>query len=141
MMKKLILISALLLFASNGWADEDVFGLDCSYSSGPEEHLLLPWIHNYFVLDMKNEEVLVWDTFYLVFKKNELNVSPASVSWGGGEIRRYYISRSTLRYRYGTKTSTGFDYSDWFECKMFSEEKIYDLADQHRKEVTKSNKF
>ena len=137
-MKKLILISALLL-CSNSWADEDVFGLDCNYDDYTEKKD--EWRHNYFVLDIKNETVLVWDVYNLVFEKNELDVSPAAVSWGLGGIRGYFISRSTLRYRAVTKTSTGELQGDWQKCKMVSEEKIYELADQHRKEVTKSNKF
>ena len=135
-MKKLILISALLLI-SNGWADEDVFGLDCNFHTDTEKKRPS---HIYFVLDMLNETVSVWDKFNLVFEHNELDVAPTSVSWGVG-TRLYYIGRSSLNYRYHNSNSVNSYTSDWQQCKMVSEEKIYELADQHRKEETKDNKF
>ena len=136
-MKKLILISALLL-CSNSWADEDVFGLDCNFDEYTEKKD--EWTHNYFVLDMKNETVLVWDTFDLVFEQNELDVAPTSVSWAVGTYL-YYIDRSSLRYRYSNSHPIHSYTSDWQQCKMVSEYKIYELTNQQRKELTKSNKF
>ena len=136
-MKKLILISALL-FNVNGWADEDVFGLDCNYDEYTEKKD--EWTHNYFVLDIKNETVSVWDAFDLVFEQNELDVAPTSVSWGVG-TRLYYIGRSSLNYRYHNSNPVNPYTSDWQQCKMVSVEKIYELANQHRKEETKDNKF
>ena len=97
-MKKLILISALLLFSFNGWAEEQ--GLECVRHKGIATNFTF---YNAYIINESEEYILIYPTYADTniikyppekdFKKHPIRLSPLWIFW------TTIIDREEVNYR------------------------------------------
>ena len=153
-MKHLILISALLLVASNCWAEET--GLTCRLDGyDPLKHsgLLGPLNDAYYVLDIDQEYIEEFDTQSMKWLKHELEVELKYVNWGYpspfnkdfglDQYEHHILDRETLKLKIylirPEKTMLAID--GRLNCKLDKVSLVRKYADILFREATKNRKF